>query len=85
MLTSLVSIVGWLVIYFSGTYEQIFVGRVISGLATGCASVPATVYSAEVAAPKWRATMVTWTSVSIAIGVLIVYIFGYVFKVCLDF
>ena len=80
LLTSLVSIVGWLVIYFSGTYEQIFVGRVITGLATGCASVPATVYSAEVADPKWRATMVTWTSVSIAIGVLIVYIFGYVFK-----
>ena len=80
LLTSLVSIVGWLVIYFTGTYEQIFVGRLITGLATGCASVPATVYSAEVASPKWRATMVTWTSVSIAIGVLIVYIFGYAFK-----
>ncbi|XP_076183385.1 trehalose transporter 1-like protein isoform X2 [Ptiloglossa arizonensis] len=80
LITSIVSFLGWLVIYFSGTYEQILVGRVISGIATGSASVPATVYSAEVAAPKWRATMVTWTSVFIAIGVLIVYIFGYLFK-----
>ncbi|XP_043262423.1 facilitated trehalose transporter Tret1-2 homolog [Colletes gigas] len=78
--TSIVSVVGWLVIYFSGTYEQIIVGRIISGIATGSASVPATVYSAEVASPKWRATMVTWTSVAIAVGVLIVYVFGYLFK-----
>ncbi|XP_076240961.1 trehalose transporter 1-like protein [Calliopsis andreniformis] len=80
LITSIVSIIGWLVIYFSGTYEQILVGRIISGFATGSASVPATVYSAEVASPAWRATMVTWTSVAIAIGVLIVYIFGYLFK-----
>lgn len=81
LITSIVSIVGWLVIYLSGTYEQILVGRIISGIATGTASVPATVYSAEIASPKWRSTMVTWTSISIAIGVLIVYIFGYAFKV----
>ncbi|KOC67291.1 Facilitated trehalose transporter Tret1-2 like protein [Habropoda laboriosa] len=80
LITSIVSIVGWLVIYLAGTYEQILVGRIISGIATGTASVPATVYSAEVASPKWRSTMVTWTSVAIAIGVLIVYVFGYTFK-----
>nr|XP_012139367.1 PREDICTED: facilitated trehalose transporter Tret1 isoform X2 [Megachile rotundata] len=80
LITSVLSIVGWIVIYMSGSYKQILVGRIISGLATGSASVPATVYSAEVASPKWRATMVTWTSIAIAIGVLIVYIFGYAFK-----
>lgn len=81
LITSVLSILGWLIIYFSQTYEQILVGRIISGLATGSASVPATVYCAEVASPAWRSTMVTWTSVAIAIGVLIVYIFGYLFKV----
>ncbi|XP_054007576.1 facilitated trehalose transporter Tret1-2 homolog [Hylaeus anthracinus] len=80
LITSIVSVAGWIVIYTSGSYQQILVGRIISGIATGSASVPATVYSAEVASPKWRATMVTWTSVAIAIGVLIVYIFGYLFK-----
>lgn len=81
LITSIVSIVGWLLIYLAGTYEQILVGRIISGIATGMASVPATVYSAEIASPKWRSTMVTWTSITIAIGVLIVYIFGYTLKV----
>ncbi|XP_031772828.1 facilitated trehalose transporter Tret1-2 homolog isoform X2 [Apis florea] len=80
LITSIVSIVGWLLIYLAGTYEQILVGRIISGIATGMASVPATVYSAEIASPKWRSTMVTWTSITIAIGVLIVYIFGYTLK-----
>ncbi|XP_031848104.2 trehalose transporter 1-like protein isoform X2 [Nomia melanderi] len=80
LITSVLSILGWLIIYFSRTYEQILVGRIISGIATGSASVPATVYSAEVASPAWRSTMVTWTSVAIAIGILIVYIFGYLFK-----
>ncbi|XP_076229715.1 uncharacterized protein LOC116433773 isoform X5 [Nomia melanderi] len=70
LITSVLSILGWLIIYFSRTYEQILVGRIISGIATGSASVPATVYSAEVASPAWRSTMVTWTSVAIAIGQL---------------
>ena len=81
LITSVISFIGWFVIYLAGTYEQILVGRIISGIATGTASVPATVYSAEVASPKWRSTMATWTSIAIAIGVLIVYIFGYAFKV----
>ncbi|KAK9293442.1 hypothetical protein QLX08_011619 [Tetragonisca angustula] len=80
LITSVISFIGWFVIYLAGTYEQILVGRIISGIATGTASVPATVYSAEVASPKWRSTMATWTSIAIAIGVLIVYIFGYAFK-----
>ncbi|XP_017760647.1 PREDICTED: facilitated trehalose transporter Tret1-2 homolog isoform X1 [Eufriesea mexicana] len=80
LITSIVSIVGWMVIYLAGTYEQILVGRIISGIATGTASVPATVYSAEVASPIWRSTMVTWTSITIAVGILTVYVFGYAFK-----
>ncbi|KAG7210828.1 hypothetical protein KM043_012315 [Ampulex compressa] len=80
MVTSVISMLGWLTIYMAGSYEQILVGRVISGIATGMASVPATVYTAEIAGAKWRSTMVTWSSVSIAIGVLLVYTFGYVFK-----
>ncbi|XP_066597536.1 facilitated trehalose transporter Tret1-2 homolog [Prorops nasuta] len=72
-----ISLIGWLTIHFTSNYEQILAGRVISGVATGMASVPATVYIAEVSGPKWRSTMVTWTSVSIAVGILLVYVFGY--------
>ncbi|XP_011876592.1 PREDICTED: facilitated trehalose transporter Tret1-2 homolog isoform X3 [Vollenhovia emeryi] len=78
--TSLISMAGWVTIYMSNSYLQILIGRSISGISTGMASVPTTVYVAEIAGPKWRGTMVCWTSVSIALGVLIVYIFGYIFK-----
>ncbi|XP_072760501.1 trehalose transporter 1-like protein isoform X3 [Anoplolepis gracilipes] len=79
-MTSLISLAGWVTIYMSNSYGQILVGRTISGISTGMASVPTTVYAAEISGPKWRGTMVTWTSISIALGVLIVYIFGYIFK-----
>ncbi|XP_011161204.1 facilitated trehalose transporter Tret1 isoform X2 [Solenopsis invicta] len=78
--TSLISLAGWVTIYMSNSYVQILIGRSISGISTGMASVPTTVYVAEIAGPKLRGTMVTWTSISIALGVLIVYIFGYFFQ-----
>ncbi|XP_011063588.1 PREDICTED: facilitated trehalose transporter Tret1-2 homolog isoform X1 [Acromyrmex echinatior] len=78
--TSLISMAGWVIIYMSNSYVQILVGRSISGISTGMASVPTTVYAAEIAGSKWRGSMVTWTSISIALGVLIVYIFGYIFQ-----
>ncbi|XP_046743453.1 facilitated trehalose transporter Tret1-2 homolog [Diprion similis] len=80
MTTSFVSLVGWLVIYFSPGFGCILTGRAICGVAVGLASAPSTIYAAEVAAPKLRGIVVTWTSVSIAIGVLIVYVLGYFCK-----
>lgn len=65
----------------SDTYEEIFIGRVISGIGTGLGSVPTTVYAGEIANVKWRGTMVTWTGIFIALALLIVYIFGCIFKV----
>ncbi|GAB1859078.1 Sugar transporter ERD6-like 4 [Camponotus japonicus] len=79
-MTSLISLTGWVTIYMSNSYEQILVGRTISGVSAGMASVLTTVYVAEITGPKWRGTMITWTSISIALSVLLVYIFGYIFK-----
>ncbi|KAJ8686396.1 hypothetical protein QAD02_022190 [Eretmocerus hayati] len=79
IITSGVSLASWLVIYFSNNYEQILAGRFLSGFAIGLAAIPATLYSAEVASPELRSTTLTWTSITIAVGVLIVYIFGYFF------
>ncbi|XP_034951565.1 facilitated trehalose transporter Tret1-2 homolog [Chelonus insularis] len=80
MVTSTFSLIGWLLIYMAPNYEKLVVGRVVSGVATGLASVPATVYTAEIATPAWRSTMVTWSSISIALGILLVYVFGYIIQ-----
>lgn len=80
-MTSLISLAGWVTIYTSNSYMQILVGRTISGIATGMSAVQITVFAAEIAGSKWRGSMITWTSISTALGVLIVYIFGYILKV----
>lgn len=77
---SAVSTIGWAVIYFAANFEQIVAGRILTGISSGLASVPATVYAAEVTTPKLRSIVVTWTSVGIALAVLIVYVLGYVFQ-----
>lgn len=80
LMVSIISFIGWIIIYMSKNYEQILIGRAISGIGTGLGSIPATVYSGEIANIKWRGTMVTWTGGFIALGVLIVYFFGCIFK-----
>lgn len=81
LIISVFSLIGWLTIYLAANVEQIIIGRILSGISTGLATVPTTVYAAEIASAKWRSTLVTWTSIAIAAGVLIVYIFGYIFPV----
>ncbi|XP_049772273.1 facilitated trehalose transporter Tret1-like [Schistocerca cancellata] len=55
---------------------QLYAGRLLTGLATGLASVPATVYLGETAPPRLRSTFVTWTSLSISAGILLAYALG---------
>ncbi|EFN68553.1 Solute carrier family 2, facilitated glucose transporter member 8 [Camponotus floridanus] len=80
VMASLISVAGWVTIYLAKSYEVLLVGSSISGISTGMAAAPATIYAAEIAEPKWRGTMVTWTSLYFSIGGLLVYIFGYIFK-----
>lgn len=79
--TSAVSAIAWLLIYFASNVTHVLIGRAVSGVAIGLASVPATVYAAEISAPKLRGIVVTWTSVAIAIGILVIYTLGYLLEV----
>lgn len=81
VVASLISVAGWVTIYLAKSYGVLLVGSSISGISTGMAAAPATIYAAEIAGPKWRGTMVTWTSLYFSIGGFLIYIFGYVFKV----
>ncbi|GAB1859082.1 Probable polyol transporter 4 [Camponotus japonicus] len=78
--TSLISLTGWVTIYMSNSYEQILIGRIITGISTGMSVISATLYVTEIAESKWRGTMAAWINISDNIAVLIVYIFGYIFK-----
>lgn len=52
-----------------------------AGVTIGLASSPAAVYSAEIAEPKLRGRLTVLTSMAIAVGILMIYILGFIFPV----
>ncbi|XP_046672467.1 facilitated trehalose transporter Tret1-like isoform X2 [Homalodisca vitripennis] len=73
-------VIGWLLIGVSPSLTRVYLGRISTGVGTGLCSIPATVYTAEVVDSSIRGLLVTGTSVSIAVGVVIVYILGALLK-----
>jgi MFS family permease len=55
----------------------LFIGRVITGVACGLACAPASVYIGETATQKYRGMLVTWPSVGVSGGILLVYLLGW--------
>ncbi|GAB1859081.1 Solute carrier family 2, facilitated glucose transporter member 8 [Camponotus japonicus] len=78
--TSLISLTGWVTICMSNSYEQILIGRIITGISGGLSVISTTLYVVEIAETKWRDTMLAWVCISGNLAILIVYIFGYIFK-----
>ncbi|KAJ9592465.1 hypothetical protein L9F63_015881 [Diploptera punctata] len=70
---------GWLLLATSPDLTQVYAGRLLTGLSTGMASVPATVYVAETSHQSIRGMLVTWPSIFMALGILLVYLLGYCF------
>lgn len=83
MLINVLSIVSWSLIAicsvtnFDVMYTQILIARVIIGIVIGLVSAPASIYSAEIATPKLRGRLTVLTSLSIAVGILLIYSLGY--------
>jgi MFS family permease len=68
MVVNTPAVLGWLLIATASHSEpwftyQLYAGRLLTGLATGMSSSPATVYVSEVADKSLRGMMVTWSSV----------------------
>lgn len=80
---NLPGLVGWIVLATakagSGFLAQVYAGRLLTGFSLGMASVPAAVYIAEVADQSLRGMLVTWTSIFISLGILLVYLLGSLF------
>jgi MFS family permease len=55
----------------------LFFGRVMTGVASGMASIPAAVYIGEMATNRYRGMLVTWPSLGMSVGILLVYLLGW--------
>ncbi|EDW58698.1 facilitated trehalose transporter Tret1-2 homolog [Drosophila virilis] len=61
-------------VYF---YWQLLVSRFIIGITMGLASAPSGVYAAEISLPKLRGSLILGTSISVALGITVLYSIGY--------
>ncbi|ALC40834.1 CG4607 [Drosophila busckii] len=57
--------------------SQLLVSRFIIGLVMGLASAPSGVYAAEISLPKIRGSLILGTSISVALGITVLYCIGY--------
>lgn len=58
-------------------FIQLLVARFIIGICIGLSSSPSAVYSAEIAHPSLRGRISVLTSLTIGLGVLLIYTLGY--------
>jgi len=72
--------IGWLFVCISPSFVTLCIGRVLTGIAWGLSSIPATVYITESSTASLRGLLVVGTSTSISLGVLVVYILGLFIK-----
>jgi MFS family permease len=68
MLVNVPAVLGWILLATAPHGEswllyQVYAGRILTGIATGMSSSPATVYVSEVVDKSLRDMLVTWPSV----------------------
>lgn len=62
-------------------FIQLLVARVLIGICIGLSSSPSSVYSAEIAHPSLRGRISVLTSITIGLGILLIYVLGYIIQV----
>lgn len=79
-ITSLLFIVGAVIIAAGESYTMLLIGRFISGLGVGVISVAGPIYLAEVSPPQHRGAFVACYQLAITIGILASFFVNYVFS-----
>ncbi|XP_023701755.1 facilitated trehalose transporter Tret1 isoform X1 [Cryptotermes secundus] len=85
LLVNAPAVIGWLLIATASHSEpwflyQVYTGRLLTGIAAGLVSTPAVVYVGEAMDKIWRGVLITWPSIGVSLGILVVYVLGSLFR-----
>lgn len=86
LIVNVVSLIAWTILtvaYYLDEdliYTILIIGRVITGFSTGLVSI-SPIYMAETSSTKLRPIFTTSSSMFYSLGIFIVYVYGYIFKV----
>ncbi|XP_011706391.1 PREDICTED: sugar transport protein 9-like [Wasmannia auropunctata] len=72
---------GWILMASSYNVIQLFVGRLLTGLGFGLCATSIGIYLAEISIPLWREVITVTPNVALTIGILVVYLLGFVIQV----
>lgn len=72
-------LLGWLVIGVRPSLTCIYAGRILTGFASGLATIISTVYTTETVTHRLRTPLVTLSPMMLALGILIIYTLGMIF------
>ena len=78
VLAMLPCLLGFLAVAGGRSYAQLVAGRLLCGVAIGAVSVAAPLYLAEVSPPTLRGALCSLMQLSIVLGLLLVYVLGYI-------
>eukprot|EP00252_Welwitschia_mirabilis_P003629 TRINITY_DN13693_c0_g1_i3.p1 TRINITY_DN13693_c0_g1~~TRINITY_DN13693_c0_g1_i3.p1 ORF type:complete len:365 (-),score=36.87 TRINITY_DN13693_c0_g1_i3:981-2075(-) len=79
-LATVPGIAGWLLITFTKNVLLMYVGRLLTGIATGIISFIAPVYISEIAPTHLRGLLGTVNQLSITTGIMLAYLLGLLFS-----
>lgn len=79
LLTTIVYLIGTFIIVYAESVGVLISGRIIIGFAIGVSSVVVPLYLAEVSPPKVRGALVSLNQLAITVGILLAYVFDYIF------
>ncbi|XP_018353651.1 PREDICTED: facilitated trehalose transporter Tret1-like [Trachymyrmex septentrionalis] len=71
---------GWILIASSYNVIQLFIGRMLTGIAIGMCAASVGIYLAEISITSWKTVITVTPNIALTTGILIVYLLGFVLQ-----
>ncbi|KAG5324109.1 TRET1 protein, partial [Acromyrmex heyeri] len=71
---------GWILIASSYNVIQLFIGRMLTGIAMGMCAASVGIYLAEISITSWKTVITVTPNIALTTGILIVYLLGFVLQ-----
>lgn len=76
ILVNIPHIIGWLMLHFAGSLEEMYIAAVLLGLGVGFMEAPIVTYVGEICQPSIRGILTSCAGVAVMLGFFVVYLLG---------
>ncbi|XP_058822151.1 facilitated trehalose transporter Tret1-like [Topomyia yanbarensis] len=76
ILVNIPHIIGWLMLHFAGSLEEMYIAAILIGLGVGFMEAPIVTYVGEICQPSIRGILTSCAGVAVMLGFFVVYLLG---------